>query len=347
MRQLVALLLTCWATAYTATAQEWINHPSGSAASLRGVSTVNASVIWASGSGGTYLQSTDGGANWHRATVPAAEQLDFRDVHAIDDRTAYLLSSGTGDKSRIYKTTNGGRQWLLQFTNPDASGFLDAFAFWDQRAGIVLGDPVGGEFVILTTDDGGAHWQRQHTPAALPKEGAFAASGTSLIARGKHECWFATGGPGAARVFHSKDAGRSWIVSTTPLAKDAATAGIFSLAFRDARHGVAVGGDYAKLTDTTHNIAITSDGGRTWSEPQGKHPNGYRSAVAFVPRLRFWIAVGPSGSDISYDDGASWKNFTFYTGAYNAISFAPSGDGWAVGPDGRLGEFRWLARTKP
>ena len=344
MRQLVALFLSGWATAQTATAQEWISHPSGTAASLRGVSVTSMEVIWASGPGGDFLQSTDAGANWHRAIVPGAEQLDFRDVHAIDDRTAYLLSSGAGDKSRIYKTTDGGRQWVLQFTNPDASGFLDAFAFWDQRNAIVLGDPVGGEFVILTTDDGGAHWQRRHTPAALPQEGAFAASGTSLIARGKRECWFATGGPGAARVFHSKDAGRSWVVSMTPLAKDGATAGIFSLAFRDAQRGVAVGGDYAKPGDSSHNVAITSDGGRSWSEPPGKHPNGYRSAVAFAEHLRAWIAVGPSGSDISYDDGESWKAFD--TGAYNAISFAPSGTSWAVGPDGRLGEFR-PPRTKP
>jgi photosystem II stability/assembly factor-like uncharacterized protein len=344
MRQLAALLLTVWATLQASTAQEWISHPSGTAASLRGVSVTSTEVIWASGSGGTYLQSTDSGVNWRAATVPGTERLDFRDVHGISDRAAYLLSSGPGDKSRIYKTADGGRQWVLQFTNPDASGFLDAFAFWDQRNGIVLGDPVGGEFVILTTDDGGAHWQRRHTPAALPQEGAFAASGTSLIARGKRECWFATGGPGAARVFHSKDGGRSWVVSTTPMAKDGATAGVFSLAFREARHGVAVGGDYAKPSDPAHNIAITSDGGRSWREPAGSHPGGYRSAVAYVGRLWAWIAVGPSGSDISYDDGASWKNFD--TGAYNAISFAPSGAGWAVGPNGRLGEFR-LARTRP
>ncbi|HEX4594813.1 MAG TPA: hypothetical protein VH157_11090, partial [Bryobacteraceae bacterium] len=183
-------------------AQTWVTHASGVTASLRGVSAINDRVVWASGTRGTYLQTTDGGATWRAATVPGAETLDFRDVHAVDARVAYLLASGPGDKSRIYKTADSGVHWTLQFTNPDPKGFFDALAFWDARHGIVLGDPVEGEFVILTTADAGEHWVRQHTPRALPNEGAFAASGTCLIARGLHEAWFATGGPGGARVFH-------------------------------------------------------------------------------------------------------------------------------------------------
>jgi photosystem II stability/assembly factor-like uncharacterized protein len=189
-------------------AQTWVNHQSGVTASLRGVSAVSDRVVWASGSAGTYLTTTDGGAAWRAATVPGAEDLDFRDVHAVDARTAYLLSSGPGEKSRIYKTTDASLHWTLQFTNPDSKGFFDAIAFWDARHGIVLGDPVNEEFVTLTTADGGEHWVRQHTPPALPNEGAFAASGTCLIVLGQQEAWFATGGPGGARVFHSQDGGR-------------------------------------------------------------------------------------------------------------------------------------------
>jgi photosystem II stability/assembly factor-like uncharacterized protein len=302
-------------------------------------------VAWASGSGGTYLATTDGGATWRAATVPGAETLDFRDVHAVDERTAYLLSSGPSEKSRIYKTTDSGAHWTLQFTNPDPKGFFDAIAFWDARQGIVLGDPVDGEFVILTTADGGDHWVRQHTPPALPNEGAFAASGTCLIVRGRHQAWFATGGPGSARVFHSQNGGGTWTVAQTPIRKDAASAGIFSLAFSGPRHGIAVGGDYTKPAESEHNIAVTSDGGRTWIDPAGSHPYGYRSAIAFVPDKRMWVAVGPTGSDISSDDGKSWKPFD--TGAFNAVSFVSSKFGWAVGPNGRLAEFGFLTEPRP
>lgn len=334
MRLLLPVLL-----AGVTPAQTWVTHPSGVTASLRGVSAVSATVVWASGSNGVYLETTDGGASWRTAIVPGAEALDFRAVHGVDHRTAYLLSSGPGDKSRIYKTSDGGLHWTYQFTNSDPKGFFDALVFWNARHGIVLGDPVDGHFVILTTGDGGEHWQRQPTPAALPKEGAFAASNTCLVVRGAGEVWFASGGPGAARVFHSLDGGLTWTVAATPVRNDAASAGIFSLAFSDARHGIAVGGDYTKPGDSSRNIAVTSDGGRTWTEPPGAHPNGYRSAVAFLPDRRVWITTGPSGSDISADNGKSWQPFD--AGAYNAVSFISSKAGWAVGPNGALAEFRW------
>ena len=306
---------------------------------MRGVWAATDKVVWASGTRGTYLKTTDGGATWHAATVPGAEALDFRDVHALDDRTAWLMSIGTGESSRIYRTTDGGAHWDLQFTNPDAKGFFDDIAFWDAKRGIVAGDAVEGHVVVFTTDDGGAHWDRRQTPPAVPNEGAFAASGTSLIARGDRDAWIVTGGTGAARAFHSTDSGRTWTVTTTPIRNDSASAGIFSIAFSDTLHGVIVGGDYNQAAATERNIAITADGGKTWAAPAGTPPAGFRSAVACLPDRKVWIATGPSGSDISTDGGATWR--TFDTGAFNAISFVPSAAGWAVGPRGRIARFRF------
>jgi photosystem II stability/assembly factor-like uncharacterized protein len=201
----------------------------------------------------------------------------------------------------------------------------------------VLGDPVDGAFVILTTSDGGEHWLRQHTPPALPSEGAFAASNTCLIVRVPRKAWFGTGGPRGARVFHSEDSGRTWTVAQTPVRNDGAAAGIFSLAFSEARHGMAVGGDYTKPAETEHNLAVTSDGGQTWIEPVGSHPHGYRSAIAFVPDKKMWVAAGTTGSDVSYDDGRTWTLFD--SRAFNALSFISSKTGWAVGPNGRLASY--------
>ncbi|HWD00187.1 MAG TPA: hypothetical protein VG456_25685 [Candidatus Sulfopaludibacter sp.] len=316
-----------------AAAQTWTSQTSGSNASLRGVSAVSSQVAFASGSGGTWLVTKDGGATWQANKVPGAEQLDFRAVHAVDEQTVYLLSIGAGDKSRIYKTTDGGAHWNLLLSNPDAKGFLDELAFWDPQHGIVLGDPVDGEFVILTTADGGKNWTRQHAPAALAAEGAFAASNSSLAVLGSAEVWFGTGGPGGARVFHSQDGGKSWKVSTTPIRNDAAAAGIFSLAFSDSLHGIAVGGDYSKPAEDRNNIALTSDGGTTWSEPAGR-PKGFRSAVAWLPNRKVWLATGTSGSDTSSDGGKSWTNFD--SGNYNAFSLA-----WAVGPRGRIAHLTY------
>ena len=87
-------------------------------------------LAWASGTHGTYLRTTDGGNTWQPAQVPGAEALDFRDVEAFSADLAYLLSAGPGDQSRIYKTTNAGKTWTLQFTNKNPKGFFDCMAFW-------------------------------------------------------------------------------------------------------------------------------------------------------------------------------------------------------------------------
>ena len=217
IRSTTALCLAAVAAASVAPAQTWIAQSSGTTASLRGVSAVSPSVVWASGAGGAYLRTLDGGATWHAAAVPGAGDLDFRGLRALDSHTAWLMSSGPGEKSRIYRTADGGAHWSPLHTNPDAGGFFDALAFWDARRGIVLGDPVDGQFVILTTADGGATWQRRKLPPALPNEGAFAASNSCLPVRGKREVWFGTGGPSGARVFHSHDGGENWEVAGTPL----------------------------------------------------------------------------------------------------------------------------------
>jgi photosystem II stability/assembly factor-like uncharacterized protein len=337
-----------------AAAQTWSLQTSGVTASLRGVAAVSRTVAWASGTGGTWLRTEDGGATWTSGKVPGAETLDFRDLHAVDARTAFLMSIGSGPQSRIYKTADAGLHWQLLFTNPDAQGFFDAIAFWDPNHGIVVGDPpgggtdggtdgsMGGRMAVFTTEDGGAHWTRRQPPPALPGEGAFAASGTCLIARSPAETWFATGGKGAARVFHSTDGGRSWSVAPTPIRNDSASAGIFSLDFSDALHGIAVGGDYSKPEASDHNIAVTSDGGRSWSQPSGTPPAGFRSAVLYLPDARLWIATGTSGSDVSSDNGRTWR--TFDHGAFNALAFASQDAGWAVGPKGRIAAIHWLAQ---
>jgi photosystem II stability/assembly factor-like uncharacterized protein len=211
-------------------------------------------------------------------------------------------------------------------------GFWDAIAFWDASHGILLGDPVDGRFTVLTTADGGATWRHERGPAALKDEGSFAASGTSIATHGAHEVWFGTGGPAGARVFHSTDDGKSWTVAKTPL-KAGASSGVFSIAFSDARHGIAVGGDYKADKETSGTLALTEDGGKTWTEGSGL--GGYRSAVRYLPERKIWIATGTSGTDISEDGGKTWKSIP---GAFHALG-AAEGAVWGVGADGRIGKL--------
>jgi photosystem II stability/assembly factor-like uncharacterized protein len=318
---------------------QWQMQNVATKASLRGLFAVSAKVVWASGTRGTFLRTTDGGMTWQVGTVPGAENLDFRDVEAFDSDNAFLLSIGKGEASRIYQTADGGRTWTLRFQNANPDAFFDALAFWDRQHGLAMSDPVDGSFLIIATDDGGKTWQAlpgDKMPSALQGEGGFAASGTCLVTQGKQNAWLVTGGK-TARVFRSTDRGRSWEVVTAPLRSETEASGIFSIAFRDAQNGAIVGGDYQQPKVAAQNAALTHDGGRTWTLTK-QMPAGFRSGVVWVRARRGWalVAVGTFGSDVSYDEGATWQPLN--QGNYNSVSFA-QGVGWAVGPEGRVAKF--------
>ena len=302
-------------------AQSWVPVDSGTTANLRGVS-VRGNTVWVSGDKGTVLRRTVEGGAWFSVSPKGTADLDFRDIEAVDDRTVFLLSSGEGPKSRIYQTNDAGTSWVLLATNLEPKGFWDCMSFWDPMHGIIVGDPVDGRFTILTTSDC-LTWQKLKGPQANKEEGAFAASGTCVFTRGTREAWFGTGGLGGGRVFHSEDGGQTWSVAKTPIRHDSANAGIFSLEFSDALHGIAVGGDYMKPGESAGNVAITQDGGKNWSVPSGAVPGGYRSAIVDS------IATGPSGTDETKDSGKTWTKIA--DKGYNALSGA-----WAVGPNGRV-----------
>src|SRR5256714_8552792 len=318
-------------------APQWSLQTSGVNARLRGVSAVGDRVAWASGSGSTVLRTGDGGATWKKLTV-TADALDFRDIDAIDENTAYVLSIGNGPASRIYKTLDGGASWTLQFRNDDPEVFLDSMSYWDANHGMVIGDSIEGKFCILTTSNGGREWSRvpaAKLPPALENEGAFAASGTNITVYGSVNAWIGLGAAARARVLRTTDRGRTWRVFETPL-KSGQSSGIFSIAFRDPKHGVIVGGDYQKEKEATDNLAITNDGGATWTLVKGL--SGFRSVVAYVPGTRILFAIGPAGSDYSIDDGHTWQPIR--GPGFDTFSFAPKQRlGWGAGARGAIGRL--------
>lgn len=315
---------------------QWEQQVIQSNADFRGLSAVNSDVAWVSGTKGTFGRTTDGGKTWTVGVVPDAGKLDFRDIEAFSADSAYLMSAGPGEESRIYKTTNGGKTWVLQFKTPEPKAFFDAIAFWDDKHGIALTDPIDGRFHLIVTDDGGGKWTalpEKNRPNALPNEGCFAASGTCLVARGESDVWFCTGGAKAARVFHSGDRGKTWTAAETPLMAGNESGGVFSIAFRDSTNGVIVGGDYRKPYETAATGAVTRDGGKAWTSTEKQLP--FRSGVAWANDR--WVAVGTSGSNYSADDGVTWISLDREN--YNSVAFTPAGDGWAVGPKGRIAKF--------
>lgn len=332
--QIAALFVTTFAFAAENVPQPWTILASGLDTNLRGLSVKcekSAScVIWASGSNGVVLHSIDDGKTWKQIAVPDARDLDFRDVEAFGANTAYLMSIGEDQKSRIYKTTDGGSNWELQYSDPRPKFFLDSLACDSLTHCFAVGDPIDGKFVVVATHDG-QHWKElSHylLPAALPQEGAFAASGT-VITLCQSRILIATGGP-AARILSSSDEGRTWKAVNTPIISGNASSGLFSIACNN-HYLVVAGGDYKNPDGVAKVAAYSSDLGTHWQLAQTQ-PSGFRSAVTWLSDDNL-IAVGPNGTDISRDKGMHWSHLNSTN--LNAVTFAGS-HVWAAGPKGTV-----------
>lgn len=298
-------------------------------ASFRGLSVVNEQIAWASGSGGTVLRTVNGGISWTDVSVPEADSIQFRDIEAFNENIAIVM--GVASPAKFYRTEDGGKTWKEVYSNPHPDIFFDAMGFWDAQNGIAFGDAIDGHLPIITTTDGGKNWKEidyANLPVSPNGEGGFAASGTCLTTYGESTVWIGLGSP-ASRVFKSEDKGITWAVIETAMKRPKLTGGIFSLAFTSSTYGVAVGGDYENDKDKSLNAAITKDGGVTWKVIENNRPKGYRSAIASVPFTQWWIAVGPSGVDISKDNGVNWNNLS--NEGFHAISFGSKKIGWLSG----------------
>ena len=347
----------------------WQMQDSGTDAGLRGIFSVDGTVAWASGTGGTVLRTIDGGAHWQHCAIPDEKKdgatLDFRGVQAWDADTAIVMASGPGEKSRLYKTTDGCGTWKLILKDRDKEGFWDAIFFDRDRWGWLLGDPVKGMFVLYSSDDKGKTWTRQINEGlrADPKlQGAFAASNSSLFASAGFVV-FGSGGSGGAKAYEvvsvmicvdecpSADQnldGRKnkWRQIDVPVGQDSTSSGIFAIGSRKtmqlpsfASHAlIAVGGDYTKSNDSTGTAAYSLDGGKHWTAST-KPPHGYRSTVQWSEQLHAWITAGTNGSDISRDDGKTWQPLD--NGNWNALSLP-----FIVGPKGRIAKLNSAALPK-
>jgi len=368
---LVAVLLAASATAAFAGEGGKVHQPkitpqtSGTTQLLISVSPVNSRVVWAAGTGGTYVVTTDGGEHWKSAVVPGAEALQFRDVFGVSDKVAYLMSIGNNTTDfRIYKTTDGGANWTIEFTNQTVNAFYDCFAFWTPRRGITHSDSVNGVFPAIRTTDG-TTWQSiaANMPPALPGEASFAASGTCITTEGEKNAWIATGGSTIARILATRDGGDNWKAYDTPLVSSPSAGGI-SVAFRDRRHGIVGGGDLA--SNDSAATATSDDGGQTWTLTNKPPVQGAIFCLAYVRGHRHEddekssregnrrgddddfdleravVISAETAPDFSSgpaawtpDEGHTWFTIPGVSGNW-AVGFANPEAGWFVGNNGQI-----------
>ena len=302
--------------------------------SFRGLSVVNQKVVWVSGTGGTVLRTIDGGKNWENISVPNMEKIDFRDVEGFNKNTAIVM--GIASPARFYKTTDGGQNWKLVYFDDREGVFFDGMSFWNKNDGIAFSDPVDGQHLLIRTTDGGDTWHeipKEGFPHKLNPEFGFAASGTGIPVQGRKTVWLGMGGV-KSRVFKSEDGGMNWSVAETPVVHGGQSTGIYSVAFKNKKVGITVGGDYTNQS-IKNTMAYTNDGGATWHLPE-KQTHQYRECVAHY-RGNIFFAVGPSGFDMTTDNGKNWHPHYWEVNNLTAVAFAKrSNVGFAVGKGGQI-----------
>ena len=303
---------------------------SGSKASLRGLSVVTENIVWVSGSAGTVGRSVDGGKNWTWMTVKGFEKTDFRDIEAFDSTTAIIM--GIADPAYILKTTNSGQNWKVVFKDTTKGMFLDAMEFWNEQSGIVIGDPIGDKIFIARTFNGGDNWRSipaANIPTADKGEAFFASSGTNVRMLNNAEAVFVSGGLLARLFIRDKKI-------DLPILQGKESTGANSVAVKNKKCLIVVGGDFNAKDDTTKNCVITMDGGKTFTEPV-IGPHGYRSCVEYLGK-KSWVSCGLNGVDYSNDEGLHWSWIS--KDSFHTVRKAKKGKAvYLSGGGGRIGKL--------
>lgn len=306
----------------------------GTEVSFRALSVVSDEIVWASGTKGTVVTSVDGGNTWRVHVVEDMPQADFRALYAFDERIAMIANAGSPGK--ILRTEDGGSTWATVYVNTHPDVFIDGIDFWNEREGIVYGDPLGGRMLLLQTRDGGRTWRDVTTsPQLEPGEASFAASGTGIRCRDDGGLLICTGGK-VTRLWHSPDQGKTWNFFKLPLTDGSPSTGAFSVGV--SRRWIVVGGDYQNEDLHTGHYAHSDDRGKSWQTPKAG-TRGYRECVEHLGDAT-WIAVGPSGLDVSTDDGNTWTGLSDIQGLHVARKSRKGNRVIAAGSKGAIYRLR-------
>lgn len=248
--------------------------------------------------------------------LPSEKNAEFRSI-AQTEKYVFILN--VGNPALLYKISKEDLSYELVYQENHEKVFYDSMQFWNDKEGIAIGDPIEGSFSVITSRDGGVSWQKMPSdrlPNLVDGEAAFAASNTNIVIKG-NATWLVSGGK-KARVFHSRNKGKSWSVVETPIVQGKQMTGIFTADFYNSSVGFISGGNYEVLNQNFDNKAVTHDGGKTWKLVAQNQGFGYASCIQYIPNShgKGLISVGASGIYYSDDGGSSWNQWSTDSSLY-------------------------------
>jgi len=266
-----------------------------------------------------FSRSTDSGANWTAGTFNAGTGAS--QIFAVDDMTCWVVFN-TGADQGLYKTSDGGTNWVNMNAGYGGSSFANVIHFFNDNDGFAQGDPIDGYYELYTTTNGGDDWTRvPQGDIPVPTAGEFGITGNYYAV--EDNIWWGTN---QGRIFYSTDKGYTWDVTMTPFGETNTVSCIFS----DAMNGFA----FRSYLDMgiEPEIDVTTDGGQTYS-PLFVTGDMYARWFSYVPGTTSTFVGSSSepgfeGASYSEDGGNSW--ITLNSGVpIQATAFLDEVTGWA------------------
>ncbi|MEX2116561.1 MAG: YCF48-related protein [Bacteroidota bacterium] len=279
---------------------KWV-HPTPQGSRYKGLQFVDSTNGWSWTNAGVILRTTDGGTSWSDASIQAGPPYNYLfDVKFIDGTNGWAVTSGVPPV--ITRTTNGGDNWtFLNIPSQLNNGYynLTTVFFCNPMVGFVTTD-MGR---IFKTADGGSTWTSGYFDFQFRSINMICFVDTS---RG-----FAIG---ERPLLRSTNSGTSWF-------EDGRVQNGVAINFVDSVHGW--------ILMSQDSIAITEDGGDSWSLFFCDGAGDGQNSIAFYDTLKGWIASN-DGISISSNGGRNWTRIQG-TVSYNSIYPVTTSRAWATG----------------
>jgi photosystem II stability/assembly factor-like uncharacterized protein len=295
------------------TSGTWTQQLGGTQAEVRDFSRTDANHLWASGSYGRVMRTTDGGQTWMTTSMPDPVMV-MHSVKFVDNEVGWT-GGEWHSQGVLLRSTDGGATWQSQ--NEPTGQRIMAVEALDRQTVMVVG---GGTYHAITrrSTDGGATWADMPVPL---NDSMF----LDIFFLDANIGWITGLDGGIART---TDGGVTWQALSAP-----ATYGLESIHFSDANNGWA-GGYYGALLHTTN-------GGNSWVVQNPVLPDfTHVLGVAAVSPSIAWIAGYGGGAQSrpfvkkTTDGGNTWVNYTPVVGPYDGfgpVMFLDEDNGWAGG----------------
>jgi hypothetical protein len=253
------------------------------------------------------FKSTNGGLNWNDITGNLANTPRIISVWAVDGNTIFAGDGGSfssqGGNAKVWKTTNGGINWVNILSTGGTAGYINGIVFLraSPSFGIIASDSPAGPgqpFWMQKTTDGGNNWQ----PVTVPGyTGSFGGDHTVFVI---DSLFFGFGiSNSGSYAALTTDGGLTWNNRFLNNAGGYTT----GLAFNsDKLNGIGVGNGVLPV------ISKTDNGGINWSSLNtGRNVSGNFSRAKWVYGTNICFVTAETGASgtimVSSNNGTNWN----------------------------------------